>query len=212
MSSTFLKNPSFIFSAFAYTSCCRGLRAICSVGSFAPLWKNWETPHGIGLLKRHPLELCSLALCLYYSTLGLICQALFLRLASADSNRLGTALLSQTISALSRSLALSFCTLIVSHFKGFVKRFFELFCSVGRFCFTSPNYALGRGCSLLSASLHPYCIILWGICQGVFSCRGGVATLAWELLLLSPLDNDSIPYPTPKVNLAKYTNSGIQTF
>ena len=52
-------------------------------------------------------------------------------------------------------LALAFCTLIVSHFKGFVKRFFELFCSVGRFCFTSPNYALGRGCSLLSASFVP---------------------------------------------------------
>ena len=65
-------------------------------------------------------------------------------------------------------LALSFCTLIVSHFKGFVKRFFELFRSVGRFCFTSPNYALGRGCSLLSASLHPYCITTWVICQEVF--------------------------------------------
>ena len=65
-------------------------------------------------------------------------------------------------------LTLAFCTLIVSHFKGFVKRFFELFCSVGRFCFTSPNYALGRGCSLLSASLHPYCITTWEICQGVF--------------------------------------------
>ena len=46
--------------------------------------------------------------------------------------------------------------------------FLNFFCSVGRFGFTSPNYALGRGCSLLSASLHPYCIILWGICQVLY--------------------------------------------
>lgn len=44
------------------------------------------------------------------------------------------------------------CTFSIAHWVGFVKRFFELFRSVGRFCFTSPNYALGRGCSLLSAS------------------------------------------------------------
>ena len=50
--------------------------------------------------------------------------------------------------------------LSITHLAWFVKRFFELFCSVGRFCFTSPNYALGRGCSLLSASWHPYCITL----------------------------------------------------
>ena len=67
----FFWNPSFIFSAFAYTSCCRGLQAICSVGSFAPLWKNWETPHGIGLFRRNPLELL---LCLYYNTVEMVCQ------------------------------------------------------------------------------------------------------------------------------------------
>ena len=57
---------------------------------------------------------------------------------------------------------------IISHPLAFVKRFFELFCSVGRFCFTSPNYALGRGCSLLSASWHPYCSTLNSVCQEVF--------------------------------------------
>ena len=93
-------------------------------------------------------------------------------------------------------LALSFCTLIVSHFKGFVKRFFELFCSVGRFCFTSPNYALGRGCSLLSASLHPYCITTWVICQGA-----SVGTFVrGHRPSFTPLDIDIIPHLIRFVN------------
>ena len=36
-------------------------------------------------------------------------------------------------------------------FCGLSRGFLNFFCSVGRFCFTSPNYALRRGCSLLSA-------------------------------------------------------------
>lgn len=42
--------------------------------------------------------------------------------------------------------------LIISYDNGFAKRFFELFCSVERFDFTSSSYALERGCFLLSVS------------------------------------------------------------
>ena len=69
----------------------------------------------------------------------------------------------------SRLPRLSLLTSLLYHTLGDLSRgFLNFFRSVGRFCFTSPNYALGRGCSLLSASLHPYCIILRGICQVLY--------------------------------------------
>ena len=124
-----------------------------------------------------------------------------------------------------RSTPSVFCTLIVSHFKGFVKRFFELFCSVGRFCFTSPNYALGRGCSLLSASFVPLLYHnLGGLSRGFLKfllrkLRAGrlghtqplptVRHLAWVSQLpevFPPLDTNSIPHPSPDCNRQNVQN------
>ena len=80
-------------------------------------------------------------------------------------------------------LALSFCTLIVSHFKGFVKRFFQLFLflwlmtplklveKVSQFPHShpwGPSVSHFAGYSLLP-SWHPYCITTWAICQGEIS-------------------------------------------
>ena len=48
-----------------------------------------------------------------------------------------------------------FVPLLYHTLRGLSRGFLNFFCSVGRFCFTSPNYALGRGCSLLSASFVP---------------------------------------------------------
>ena len=74
-------------------------------------------------------------------------------MAGADSNRLGIALLSQTISALSRSLALSFCTLIISHFKGFVKGFLK-FLSKDFFYSVRPSPLASCGLLLTSLTLY----------------------------------------------------------
>ena len=82
------------------------------------------------------------------------------------------------------------------------------------------SFPLGLPCPRL---LYPYCITTWVICQGVsyiFSeffiestyARATLAMASIRLRLPSPLDNDSKPHPTPKVNMAKGTNSGVQTF
>ena len=112
---------------------------------------------GIGLTdsrESFPLWGClSLTLYLDYITLKAICQTFFERQVDSNHQPSQRQIYNAESNRVVRSLSsTSLCTLIVSYSKGFVKRFFELFCSVGRFCFTSPNYALGRGCSLLSAS------------------------------------------------------------
>ena len=83
-----------------------------------------------------PLGLpCPRLLYSYYITSLATCQEFFLiffsRLASADSNRLGIALFSQTISALSRSLALSLFVPLLYHNLGDLSRVFFEFLSNG---------------------------------------------------------------------------------
>ena len=69
-SSRFVKN-FFLKSQFYFL----GFRLHLLLSRSAPLrndwWKNWETPHGIGLFRRNPLELL---LCLYYNTSLFSCQ------------------------------------------------------------------------------------------------------------------------------------------
>lgn len=72
-SSRFVKN-FFLKSQFYFL----GFRLHLLLSRSAPLrngwWKNWETPHGIGLFRRDPLELL---LCLYCITSWVICQEVF---------------------------------------------------------------------------------------------------------------------------------------
>ena len=116
-SSRFVKN-FFLKSQFYFL----GFRLHLLLSRSAPLrndwWKNWETPHGIGLLKSYPLELL---LCLYCITTWAICQGVFGTfffefLATPTIHRSGSWVLLSPLD-----------TLIVSYFKGFVKRFFKVF-------------------------------------------------------------------------------------
>ena len=83
-SSRFVKN-FFLKSQFYFL----GFRLHLLLSRSAPLrndwWKNWETPHGIGLFRRNPLELL---LCPYCITIWAICQGGFFTFFSRGSTRL----------------------------------------------------------------------------------------------------------------------------
>ena len=118
-----------------------------------------------------------------------------------------------------------FVPLLYHTLRGLSRGFLNFFCSVGRFCFTSPNYALGRGCSLLSASFVPLLYHnLGGLSRGFLKfllrkLRAGrlghtqplptVRHLAWVSQLpevFPPLDTNSIPHPSPDCNRQNVQN------
>ena len=94
-----------------------------------------------------------------------------------------------------------FVPLLYHTLRDLSRGFLNFFCSVGRFCFTSPNYALGRGCSLLSASLHPYCITTWAICQGVSYVFSDFFSKAPTPVLRSQWQAFIYGYPLPLTSL-----------
>ena len=113
-----------------------GFRLHLLLSRSAPLrndwWKNWETPHGIGLFRRNPLELL---LCLYCITSWAVCQELFWG-RWWESNPLSQkANVSKGATLLYLSLFIggspfyltAICTLIVSQLGRFVKGFFTFF-------------------------------------------------------------------------------------
>ena len=105
-------------------------------------------------------------------------------------------------------LALAFCTLIVSHFKGFVKRFFKFFLkNLFDWLYRTPTNALGCVAyypRLLTPLLYHN---LGDLSRGFLHFFSRVPTSSpllrfWWLLgcLTSPLDNDSIPQTALNVN------------